>query len=367
MRKLISILAIVLLTTVGCSDMLNDPITESNNTAIGPLAKVTPTPTPTMPTGNGGPTIVEPGIIPCGTPKVVDFFAGQTIDAGSVTIYNDNTNLYVTVYSELGFQSGTEQIKMWVGADLTNMPQNTNGIPIPGQFPYKITTTGGTTCTFTIPLIDLSLVNKCGDMIYVVVHGDVLVSDGIGGTKGETAFGGDTPGVGNRWWYYTTYTIQCCTDTPPPVFDRSETAFAKGGYVFTTDTKSNPERLPSLKLTKNRWGWAINFKNDGTTTYDIWAGAGLNNTLNGTKVGTLTVTKSGTTVTVTYTLLSGKTMQEAHIYIGDLKPTTVAPGQYGNTYYFDPMVSTYTATFDVPVSVTDTDGIWLIAHAVVNW
>ncbi len=364
MKKLISILAIVLLTTVGCSDMLNSPIVENNNSssAIGPLAKVT-SPT-TMPTGDGGPTIVKAGIIPCGTPKVVDFFAGQTIDAGSVTIYNDNTNLYVTVYSAFGFQSGIEQIKMWVGADLTNMPQNNNGIPEPGQFPYKITTDGGTTYTFTIPLNDLSLVNNCGDLIYVVVHGDVLVSDGNGGTQGETAFGGDTPGVGNRWWYYTTFTIACCGITPP-VFDHSETAFAKGGYVFTTDKKSNPENLPSLKLTKNRWGWAINLKTDGITTYDIWAGAGLNNTANGTKVGTLTVTKSGTTVTVTYTLLSGKTMQEAHIYIGDFKPTTVAPGQYGNTYYFDPMVSTYTATFDV--SDTNGDGIWLIAHAVVNW
>lgn len=380
MKKLISVLAILLLTTAGCSEMLNDPVSESNNNTatIGSLAKGSPTPTvPTMPTtGNGGPTIVQPGITPCGTPKVVDFWAGQYTDAGSVTIYNDNTNLYVTVFSEFGFQSGTEQIKMWVGADFTTIDGGGTSRPSAGGFPYKINTDGGTTYTFTISLDDLQLVNKCGDMIYVVVHGDVLVSDGNGGTKGETAFGGDIPGGGNAWWFYTTYTIACCSDTPPPVLDHSETAFAKGvydqgGYVFTTDNKSNPEGLPSLKLSKNRWGWAINLKTDGETTYDIWAGAGLNNTTkNGTKVGTLTVIKNTnaddvSTVTVTYLLFSGKTMQEAHIYISDLKPTTVAPGQYGNTTYFDPMVSTYTASFTV--SDTNGDGIWIIAHAVVNW
>jgi hypothetical protein len=35
-------------------------------------------------------------------------------------------------------------------------------------------------------------------------------------------------------------------------------AFAYGTHVFTTEIKSNPDNLPSLNITKNRWGWANN-------------------------------------------------------------------------------------------------------------
>lgn len=311
--------------------------------------------------GTGSPDMFLEGVTYCGDYKVVDFWAGQTIDAGSVTIYNDATNLYVTVYSEFGFQSVDENIKMWVGADFTTLPVNGQGVPINGQFPYKVTTSG-TTYTFTIPLNDLSLVNQCGDLIYIVVHGDVLASDGNGGTTAETAFGGDTPGgTGNRWWFYTTFNIQCCNGGGGG-FDHEETAFAKGGWVWTTQPKSNPENLPSLNLTKNRWGWAINLTETGTTSYQIWAGAGLNNTSNGVLVGTLSVNYTGTQAIVTYNMNSGYQMKEVHIYVSDTLPTNIAPGQYGNTVYFDPMSGEYTATIDVSGS-----SIWIIAHSVVAW
>ena len=110
------------------------------------------------------------------------------------------------------------------------------------------------------------------------------------------------------------------------------TAFAKGSHVFVTDLKkSNPENLPSLGLIKNRWGWAINVTEPGTTKYPIWAGAGLNKTSNGVKVGDLTVDWTGTNATITYTFESPNTFGEIHIYAGDYKPTTTAPGQYGYT------------------------------------
>lgn len=177
----------------------------------------------------------------------------------------------------------------------------------------------------------------------------------------ETAFGGDKPGTGPRWWYYGEYKI-CCPDGPPPVDVVCQTAFAKGGWVFVTDARANPERLPSLNLIRNRWGWAINLQSTGTFTYDLWAGAGLNNTANGTKVGTVTVNFTGLQATVTYTLVDPATMKELHIYAGDLRPTTVAPGQYGYIEYFDPPATTHTATFDLGDS--NGDGIWIIAHAV---
>lgn len=355
------LLLVLLLNAVGCSEYMNDPQSEKKiNSQNGVNTSISETYNST--TVVSAQSYVLDGITPCGI-KVADLWAGQTIDAGSVTIYNDNTNLYVTVFSTDGYITGTEQLKMWVGTDLLNMPQNKQGIPIPGQFPYKITTDGNTTYTFTIPLNSLALINNCGQPVYVVVHADVLADNGSGTISSETAFGGDVAGTGPRWWYYSNYTIECCST--PPVFDRSETAFAKGGYVFTTDKKSNPENLPSLNLTKNRWGWAINIKKDGVTTYDIWAGAGLNKTSSGIHVGTLTITKLGNSISVTYSLFSGKVMQESHIYVGDYKPTTLAPGQYGETSYFDPLVSRNTTSFEV--SDTDGDGIWVIAHAVVNF
>ena len=100
----------------------------------------------------------------------------------------------------------------------------------------------------------------------------------------------------------------------------------------------------------------------GEASYELWTGAGLNYTSKGKLVGSVTVNYSGTQATVTYTLNSGFSIEEAHIFAGDFKPTTLAPGQYGHTVYFDPFATSYTATFDV--SDSNGDGVWFIAHAV---
>jgi len=62
-------------------------------------------------------------------------------------------------------------------------------------------------------------------------------------------------------------------------------------------------------------------------------------------------------------MFSGYSFGELHLYAGDYKPTTVAPGQYGNLASFDPNSTQY--TFTVPLADTNGDGVWLIAHAVV--
>lgn len=256
---------------------------------------------------------------------------------------------------------------------MLNLPANQNGTPIPGQFCSALggrcyDVTGLTTYTFAIPFSDLNIVDAtvaCGSSVYVVTHAEVTMdSNGDGTLDHETAFGGPTAGGGPRWWFYGSYAI-CCDFGGPQQQLIYKTAFAKGGYVWTTEKKSNPENLPSLKLTQNRWGWAINLTAPGTTYYDIWAGAGLNKTSNGTKVGTLTVTWEGANVTVKYDLFAGFGLEEVHLYAGDGSPTTTAPGQYGYLDEFDPSRATY--TFTVPLADTNgTGGVWLIAHAVVS-
>ncbi|MCC7246691.1 MAG: hypothetical protein IT269_13490 [Saprospiraceae bacterium] len=296
--------------------------------------------------------------------------AGQTIPAGTVTVTNDADNLYITYALNTASypcaQFGT--LHVWVGSSLATMPSNPQGHPIPGQFcqidPNRChDATVLTTYTFTIPWSSTTYVditNACTSPIYVVTHAEVNGLDCSGGSH-ETAYGGPTAGGGNAWWFYGQYTA--CCESGPPNPEYCNTAFAKGGWVWTTGKKANPEQLPSLNLINNRWGWAINLTAPGTTTYPIWAGAGLNNTANGTLVGNLTIVWDGTTATVTYNMLSGFSMDEAHLYAADARPTTLAPGQFGNTAYFNPNATSY--TFTVPLADTNgTDGVWLIAHAV---
>jgi len=294
----------------------------------------------------------------CGS-DTLTLWAGQTIDAGTLIVSNDETNLYVT-YNTTGV-FGT--LHLWVGTDLTLLPTTPNGpgagTPIPGQFPYVFDAAGLTTYTFTIPLANISFYTACGNTINVVAHAEVSINGGQ-----ETAFGGDIAGTGtNRWYFYAAYATACCSDTPPPApLEKLGTAFAKGGYVFTTDKKSNPENLPSLNLTKNRWGWAINLTSPAFKTYDLYVGAGLNKTSKAKLVGTASVNYTGTQATVTYTLNPSFVIEEAHVYANDFKPTTLAPGQYGNTFYFNPFA--FTHSFTVDVMDTNGDGVWFIIHAV---
>jgi hypothetical protein len=293
----------------------------------------------------------------CGT-TTWNLIAGQTNDVGSVTVENDTSYLYVTYkLDEPGATFGT--LHLWVGNDLVNVPSNPQGTPVPGQFPYKPDASGLTEYTFKILLTELGIqdvTKACVPtplQLYVVAHAEVNI-DG----EHETAFGGDQTGSGPRWWFYAKYSVCCST---PPVIRICETAFAKGGWVFTTDAKSNPESLPSLRLIKNRWGWAINLSTSSTSYYDIWAGAGLNRTSSGTLVGRLKIVWDGEFATVTYELADGADMKELHVYASPDKPTTVAPGQYGFTQYFDPPVDSFSEVFYLP---NDGDGVWVIAHAV---
>ncbi|MGB4705043.1 MAG: hypothetical protein WBI18_08230 [Candidatus Saccharicenans sp.] len=62
-------------------------------------------------------------------------------------------------------------------------------------------------------------------------------------------------------------------------------------------------------------------------------------------------------------LIDNYLLSEVHLYAGDFKPEVIAPGQYGYLDYLDPRRNTY--TFTVPLTDTNGDGVWFIAHAVV--
>jgi hypothetical protein len=323
-------------------------------------------------------------------------------DVGSVTVSSDATNIYVNYtldYQNPACPDGAVDavfgtLHVWIGSDLLDLPRAGNANdpqcqPSPGQFCQSATgqcfdATGLTSHTFVYSIAELAIADYffCGQPLYVVTHAEVNYLDctGVPDGTGDTAFGGDQPQCDtcDRWYFLGQFTPDCtdCGGGGNPI---CRTSYAKGGYVWTTSPKSNPEHLPSLNLTMNRWGWAIKLASIGTSTYEIWEGAGLNKTcyLNNRKavlVGQLTLDWDGAMVNVRYDMFAnaincggadtaGRTIEEVHVYAGDGAPATIAPGQYGFIDSFDPGVTTYQTT--LPLADLDgTAGVWVIAHAV---
>lgn len=79
----------------------------------------------------------------------VTLIAGQTMDAGTVTVSNDATNIYVTYTTTNGWV--LTQTHLYVG-DCALIPVNNPGNPIPGQFPFTSAHNNVTTYTYTVPI-----------------------------------------------------------------------------------------------------------------------------------------------------------------------------------------------------------------------
>lgn len=146
--------------------------------------------------------------------KTYCLLAGQLTPAGNVVLFNDSKYLYVYVVSKEGFQKVKENIKIWVGDDLKNLPLSGGGAPIAGKFPYKVTISGDKNeYTYKIPFESIkssSPINCENKKLQVFVHVDV-----VSNSKEETAWGGclgegvNIKGPG-RWYYSMEYTTVCC-------------------------------------------------------------------------------------------------------------------------------------------------------------
>ncbi len=165
-------------------------------------------------------------------PVVWDLTAGQTKVVGTVTVDNDEENLYITYNIDVpGAVLG--ELHLWVGADINDVPKNRAGIIVPGHFSHAVDLTGLglTEYTFEVNWSDWA---EGGQEIAVVTHAVVLylAEDGLV-VANDTAFGGDVRGPGRRWWYNGLYTI--CEEEFPPAeiaYWKEETAWAAGSrYV----------------------------------------------------------------------------------------------------------------------------------------
>ncbi len=135
----------------------------------------------------------------CGQPKVVTIWAGQHINAGTVTVINCTDYLYVK-YQSSGDWKFTE-MHLAVANNCTQLPRNKKGHLVPGQFPYSMTfSPPASGQEFTIPLGDW----EPGDTIAIAAHAVVVRLDGNGNVIQEET------GWGDVWKGCFRYVIQEC-------------------------------------------------------------------------------------------------------------------------------------------------------------
>lgn len=155
----------------------------------------------------------------CGTSTVTTLYAGQTIDAGTVTVSNDGTNLYVQYSTKNGWLM--TETHLAIATSLAGIPQTKNGNPKVGNFAYQRSynpAVGTDTYVFSLDQLAVSLhLDRftCGSsQLYIAAHA-VVVQLGSGGeaSSRETGWGSGPGFPGANWSTYFTHTIQCC---PPP-------------------------------------------------------------------------------------------------------------------------------------------------------
>jgi hypothetical protein len=138
--------------------------------------------------------------------KTVTLIAGQNMNAGTVTVQQDATNIYVTYNTTDGWV--LTQTHLFVGA-CNAIPVNNAGNLVPGQFPYKNTHNNVTSYTYTVPVSAIGL-NNCG---CIAAHAAVKkLSAGGGVISSQTAWGEGTainPNGGNWAMKFEFCTIGC--------------------------------------------------------------------------------------------------------------------------------------------------------------
>ncbi len=135
----------------------------------------------------------------CGTSKTVTLFAGQTTNAGSVTVSNDANFIYVEYTTTSPWQ--IIEAHLAVAGTLAGIPQTHKGNPIPGRFPYTATFDPEVSdYVFAIPVGSFT----SGQNLFIAAHA-VVIGDGR-----ETAWGNGAGFPGANWGMYFNYTVQAC-------------------------------------------------------------------------------------------------------------------------------------------------------------
>lgn len=156
----------------------------------------------------------------CGFPQTEPLTAGQTIAAGTMTIFNDGDYLYVTYNTTDGWKMKELHLSVDCRAEGQECTMAKSSDLAPGKFPYSATFTatgtgeGGTeglpsTYKFIIPRSQLS---NC-ECFCVFPHASVVkYTEGDAGLNAQTAWGGSIQRIvnGGKWYGGTNYCMQQC-------------------------------------------------------------------------------------------------------------------------------------------------------------
>jgi hypothetical protein len=139
----------------------------------------------------------------CGSPLVTPLYAGQTLDAGNVTVSNDANNIYVRYTTNDPWVISDAHLA--IAGSLAGIPQTKKGNPIPGHFSYSaIFDPEVTDYTFTIARGSF----LPGQTLYIAAHAVVQAPASSGGTQTGWGYGPGFPGA--NWATYIQYTVQSC-------------------------------------------------------------------------------------------------------------------------------------------------------------
>lgn len=297
----------------------------------------------------------------------VVLYAGQTINAGSVCASIEGENVKVTYTTTNGWE--LTEAHLWAGATIATIPSTPSGNPKVGHFPYTSgALTPTTTYSFAVPLSTFGLssaMTACGAgqgvNAFFVAHGVVRKRATDGSYQTETSYGAGTRMVARgNWATYYSINLSCSGATN----DRTcETAFARDNAASTCFIGKDFEGDIAVNQFQ-RWGWSNGPLAAGSYQMPIYAAAGQCDLSKGANVGTLGVEYNGSSATVTYSMKSGFTMDETHLYVGSAPLATkngeytVAPGQFPNTRN---LTKASTDSF----TVNGLSGnIYVVAHAV---
>jgi len=136
-------------------------------------------------------------------PTVVELIAGQSYDAGQVTISTEADGLNVTVFMYDPWQ--LELVHIYAGAE---PPPNNGSAMIPGLFPFSAPLGGLGIFELTIPFEAIEGAG-CGDPLFVAVHAEAFaMSDGELVCE-QTAWAEGPYGFDGAWGTYLETSL-CC-------------------------------------------------------------------------------------------------------------------------------------------------------------
>ena len=146
----------------------------------------------------------------CGAPTIVTLYAGQTIDAGTVTVSNDQDFLYVTYSGANDWL--LKETHLHIAASLAEIPQTKKGNPKVGGFDYQWSyATPVQEDTYVVSLADLGYTADGVTELVIAAHAVVVQLDANGNEiANETGWGDGFDFPGNSWAMYFAYTLQSC-------------------------------------------------------------------------------------------------------------------------------------------------------------